>query len=59
MSIQSHLAELEQRHVSLERQIRDALSHPSTDGLVLADLKRKKLQIKDAIVRLKGEVSIH
>ncbi len=59
MSIQSHLAELEQRHSSLEHQIQEALQHPSTDDLVLADLKRKKLQVKDEIVRLKGEVSVH
>jgi hypothetical protein len=59
MSIQSHLAELEQRHTSLETQIKEALQHPSTDDLVLVDLKRKKLQVKDEIVRLKGEVSVH
>lgn len=59
MSIQSHLAELEQRHTSLEHQIQEALRHPSTDDLQLADLKRKKLQVKDEIVRLKGEVSVH
>ena len=59
MSIPSHLAELEQRHSSLENQIKEALRHPSIDDLELADLKRKKLQIKDEIVRLKGEVSVH
>ena len=59
MSIPSHLAELEQRHSSLEHQIKEALRHPSTDDLELADLKRKKLQVKDEIVRLKSEVSVH
>jgi len=59
MSIESHLAELEQRHSSLEHQIREALRHPSIDDLELADLKRRKLQIKDEIVRLKGEVFVH
>jgi hypothetical protein len=59
MSIPSHLAELEQRHTSLERQIKEALRHLSTDDLVLVDLKRKKLQVKDEIVRLKSEVSVH
>jgi hypothetical protein len=61
MSIPSHLAELEQRHTSLEHQIEEALQHPSTDDLVLVDLKRKKLQVKDEIVRLKSEaeVSVH
>jgi hypothetical protein len=59
MSSQSHLTDLEQRHSSLEHQIKEALRHPSTDDLELAGLKRKKLQIKDEIVRLKSEVSVH
>jgi hypothetical protein len=61
MSIQSHIAELEYRHTSLEHQIEEALQHPSTDDLVLADLKRKKLQVKDELVRLKSEAaeSVH
>jgi hypothetical protein len=61
MSIQSHIAELEHRHTSLEHQIEEALQHPSTDDFVLADLKRKKLQVKDELVRLKSEAaeSVH
>ncbi len=59
MSIPSQLADLEQRHLSLEHQIEEALRHPSTDDLVLVDLKRKKLQVKDEIVRLKHVASVH
>ena len=61
MSIQSHLSDLEQRHSSLENQIREALQHPSVDELVLSDLKRKKLQVKDEIARLKvdAHASVH
>ena len=58
MSIQSHLAELERRHHALEIEIEEALSHPSTDTLALSELKRRKLQLKDEIARLKGE-SVH
>ena len=53
MSIQSHLAELERRHRALEDEITDALAHPSTDDLTIAELKRRKLQVKDEIARLK------
>jgi hypothetical protein len=53
MSTQSHVAELEQRHRSLENQIADALAHPSTDDLIIAELKRRKLQVKDELARLK------
>src|SRR5213083_16265 len=59
MSIQAHLAELERRHQALENEISEALAHPSTDGLKLAELKRRKLQVKDEITRLRQEASVH
>ncbi|HEX4407523.1 MAG TPA: DUF465 domain-containing protein [Xanthobacteraceae bacterium] len=52
MAIESHLAELEKRHQALKAAIDDALNHPSTDDLQLLELKRKKLLVKDEIVRL-------
>ena len=57
MSIQSHLAELERRHRALEDEITDALAHLSTDDLTIAELKRRKLQVKDEIARLKYAAS--
>jgi hypothetical protein len=57
MSIQSHLAELERRHRALEDEIAEALAHPSTDDLKIAELKRRKLQVKDEIERLRGGAS--
>jgi hypothetical protein len=59
MAIQSHLAELEKRHQALEQEISEALSHSSTDGLQIAELKRRKLHVKDEIARLKQEVLVH
>jgi hypothetical protein len=59
MAIESHLAELEKRHQALEQEISEALTHPSIDDLQLVELKRRKLHVKDEIVRLKHEVSIH
>ena len=57
MSMQSHLSELERRHRALENEISEALAHPSTDDLKIAELKRKKLQVKDEITRLRQEAS--
>jgi hypothetical protein len=54
MTIQTHLAELERRHRALEDEIADAMTHPSSDGLKIAELKRRKLQVKDEIERLRG-----
>ncbi len=59
MATQTHIAVLEQRHRMLEDEIADALAHPSTDDFTLAELKRRKLQVKDEITRLKQVASIH
>jgi hypothetical protein len=59
MAIESHLAELEKRHEALKQEISDALTHPSTDDLQLAELKRRKLLVKDEIARLRQEVFVH
>ena len=58
MAMESHLAELERRHQAIEKEIEDALNDPGTDDLTVADLKKRKLQLKDEISRLKG-VSVH
>jgi hypothetical protein len=58
MSISTHLSELEQRHRTLEDEISEALHHPSSDALLIAELKRRKLQVKDEIVRLRQDTSI-
>ncbi|WP_321344835.1 DUF465 domain-containing protein [Breoghania sp.] len=55
MSLQSHLLELERRHADLEREIEKAMVSPSTDNLDIADMKRRKLHLKDEIVRLRKE----
>ena len=59
MSIQTHLAELERRHQALEQELNDALMHPSIDDLQIAELKRRKLLVKDEIARLKVDASVH
>jgi hypothetical protein len=59
MAIESHLAELEKRHQSLELEISEALTHPSIDDLRIVELKRRKLHVKDEIARLRQEASVH
>ncbi len=58
MSIQSHIAELERRHAALERELEEAHQHPSIDPVRLKELKRRKLHLKDEIVRL-SENTVH
>jgi hypothetical protein len=57
MSIQAHLVELEKRHQALEQEINEAQMHPSVDNLKIAELKRRKLQVKDEIARLRQDAS--
>ena len=54
MALQNHLTELERKHQALEREIQDALAHPSTDDTRLVELKRRKLHLKDEITKLKA-----
>jgi hypothetical protein len=55
MSIESHLTELERRHQALEREIESERIHPGSDSLKLAELKRRKLLLKDEIEKLRTE----
>jgi hypothetical protein len=61
MSMQSHLAELERKHQALETELADAMAHPSVDDSTIAELKRRKLHVKDEIARLKHDepTSVH
>ena len=56
MSLHTHLTELERRHEALDREIRDALARPSTDDLRVAELKRRKLRLKDELMKLRVTV---
>ncbi|TIU52122.1 MAG: DUF465 domain-containing protein, partial [Mesorhizobium sp.] len=49
MSLASHLDELQRKHGDIERELTDAMNHPSVDDLEIVNLKRRKLAIKDEI----------
>lgn len=55
MSLQTHLSQLARKHDALERELHDAIHSPSVDDLHIADLKRKKLHLKDEINRLRSD----
>lgn len=59
MSMQSHLAELEKKHQALDEEINECLTHPAVDDLKIVELKRKKLQVKDEIERLRNGTRLH
>ena len=59
MAVQNHLSELERKHQALERQIHEATVSPSADELHLAELKRRKLVLKDEMSKLKASRPLH
>jgi hypothetical protein len=55
MSIKANIAKLERQHKALELEIAEALAHSSTDDLKIAELKRRKLILKDEIERVRHD----
>ena len=59
ISIQAHRVKLERRHQALELEICVAQKYPSCDDLKIAELKRRKLLVKDEIAHLPQDISVH
>jgi len=57
MALDAHLSELSEKHRALDRKIEEELARPTTDDLMIAELKRQKLRLKDEIERLKHGLS--
>lgn len=57
MAIEQHIDKLKVDHASLELAINEELSRPLPDTNLIADLKKRKLRIKDQINRLTDNVA--
>jgi hypothetical protein len=55
MTLASHLAELSEKHRTLERKIEEELASPSGDDTQISQWKREKLKLKDAITKLQTD----
>lgn len=55
MSVMAHVEELKKKHQSLSEAVEEAQRMPGSDDLVIADLKRQKLRLKEQIQRLVPE----
>jgi hypothetical protein len=53
MTIESHLSQLQKKHLALETELAEAIQHLSVDDLEISELKRRKLVIKDEIEKLR------
>jgi len=54
MTTEGHIAALERRHQELDRMIQTETQNRLSDDLMVAALKRKKLEVKDALFKLQG-----
>jgi hypothetical protein len=54
MSLDVHLATLEQRHSALETEIEAARTKPAMTDAEIRELKRRKLLLKDEMERLRA-----
>lgn len=52
MTVASHLQELRRKHENISSMVEQAQRSPGTDPLAIADLKKKKLKLKEEITRL-------
>jgi hypothetical protein len=59
MAIDARIRELGNRHRTLDSAIRDELSRPAGDSLRLAQLKRRKLKLKEEIEQLRTSHATH
>jgi len=57
MTTEGHIAALERRHKEIDRQIDDELTHVTHDDMMIAALKRKKLEIKDELTKLQSHAA--
>jgi hypothetical protein len=48
----SHFSALQTKHAGLERRISEEMTRPSPDAILLTDLKRRKLKIKEELAQL-------
>ena len=57
MTTEGHIAALERRHTELDRMIEAEMGHLSHDDLLIAALKRKKLEVKDELTRMQSSAA--
>ncbi len=52
MSLHSHLEELKRKHRTLSERVEEAQRAPGVSTLELAELKKRKLRLKEEIERI-------
>lgn len=58
MSFEAHIESLVKKHGQLEDKLRVELRRPQMQEETVAELKRRKLRLKDQITKLKAETTL-
>jgi hypothetical protein len=56
MGLESHIQELSDKHHKLDEQIHEELLRPHPDDMMISELKKKKLRLKEEIERLRHDI---
>ncbi len=59
MAIEIHIQQLEAKHKELDMELTELLLQPGSPSEKIADMKRRKLHLKDRISKLRGNNSLH
>ena len=54
MSLQGRIEELSKRHAKIDEKIHEEQKRPASDDIILQDLKRQKLRLKEEIGMLRA-----
>lgn len=54
MAVEADLSDLAAKHKALDRKIQEEIDSPASDDLVIAELKRQKLKLKDEMTKIKS-----
>ncbi|MDE2385196.1 MAG: DUF465 domain-containing protein [Alphaproteobacteria bacterium] len=57
MSLKTHLHELIVKHRALEQELAEAMAHPATTDSQVAEIKRRKLRVKDEISKIEKDLA--
>lgn len=52
MSLGAHLQELKKKHATLSAKVEEQQRSPSADDLIVRELKKEKLRLKEEIAKL-------
>jgi hypothetical protein len=57
MSTQAHLEAIKAKHKAMETQLADAVAHASSSDQEIAEIKHRKLQLKDEIAGIEARLN--